>query len=255
MRPIEEGEFDILVEGEDAPQIAGIVDERGPVDFSDKRRWKIVTENEEGDLTITSRTIETERGGRDDDADLTSSGSKYSGQDRRLNPSPRRRSRADDSDSSPPRRAKNSNPSPPRRSRHRDSDLSPPRRSRNDDSDQSPSGQRQVGNSDSDLSPPRKSRNYDSDLSPPRRGTKHPSSARGATGRSCRSTGGNQRGSDSDFSPPRKRKQNLDADYLSAPRRNEHRSRRDDSPRASSRKGHSDKDPSRSGRHDARSIR
>jgi len=61
MRPIEEGEFDILLEGEDAPQIAGIVDERGPVDFTDKRRWKIITENDEGDLTIINRTVDKEK--------------------------------------------------------------------------------------------------------------------------------------------------------------------------------------------------
>ncbi|XP_076651315.1 BUD13 homolog isoform X2 [Halictus rubicundus] len=61
MRPIEDNEFDIFINGEDAPQIAGIVDERGPVDFTDKRRWKIIADSQDGDLTITSQYRENKQ--------------------------------------------------------------------------------------------------------------------------------------------------------------------------------------------------
>lgn len=54
MRPIEDGEFDILNNTEDAPQIVGIVDERGPVDFSDKRKWKIIADDGSGNISVTS---------------------------------------------------------------------------------------------------------------------------------------------------------------------------------------------------------
>ena len=49
---MEKNEFDIFTNAEDAPQIAGVVDERGPVDFSDKRRWKIIANDKGDDLAI-----------------------------------------------------------------------------------------------------------------------------------------------------------------------------------------------------------
>ncbi|CAL1688050.1 unnamed protein product [Lasius platythorax] len=202
MRPIEEGEFDILLEGEDAPQIAGIIDERGPVDFTDKRRWKIITENEEGDLTIINRTTSKEKRfqvdemdanqNNSDDSDLSPPGSKNS---KNADLNSRGQSKNDSSNSSPPRsrhsKNKHADLSPRRKtkdiSKDNDSDLSPPRskhsknkhvdlnprkkfesESKDDDSDLSPP--RQSKNNDSDLSSPRQSRNNDnnSDLSPPR---------------------------------------------------------------------------------------
>lgn len=248
MRPLKEGEFDILLVGEDAPQIAGVVDERGPVDFSDKRRWKIITENEEGDLTISSHIINTEKQmwisetnaepDKNDDADLSPprSLSKHS-KNKRLNLRPHKQSKHDD----------DSNSSPPRRPRNYDSDLSPPKKSKDNDSD---------------LSPPRKSKDNDSDLSPPR-STKHRIAH--ATSRRNYHGSGN-RGSDSDLSPPRQRKQNLDTDLyesrrskkshdsdLSESRRKEHRSRSDNSSRSSSRK--TDREHDYSSRHSSRSSR
>lgn len=297
MRPVEEGEFDILLEGEDAPQIAGIIDERGPVDFTDKRRWKIITENDEGDLTIINRTVEEKRNldetnaERVDIADnLDLSPPRANFKNKHMDSSSRGRSKDDSSDLSPPRakhfknkhmstderskgdssdlspsRSKHINSNSRRRPKNDDSDLSPPRQSKNYDSDLSPP--RRSRNNDSDLSPPRKPKNYDSDLNPPRN-TKHRTSARDTSGRSYRSSG--NRGSDSDFSPPRKnRKQNLDTDLyesrkstksrdsdLSTSRRNEHRSRRDNSPRSVSRRDdrrheyHDKKSSFRSGRQD-----
>ncbi|XP_018046702.1 PREDICTED: BUD13 homolog [Atta colombica] len=278
MRPIEEGEFDILLEGEDAPQIAGIVDERGPVDFTDKRRWKIITENDEGDLTIINHIIDKDKRNLNEtntkqanDFDLSPPRVKHS-KNKHVDLSPHEQSKGDSSDLSSPRskhsknkcadlspngRSKDSSDLSPlrlkhskhkhidsnsyRRSKNDDSDLSPPRQSKNYDSDLSPS--RQSRNNDSDLSPPRKLKNYDSDLSPPRN-TKHRTSTYSTSRRSYRSSG--NKDSDSDFSPPRKnRKQNLDTDLYesrkkmkdkdsdsSISRRNDHRSRRDNSPRS-----------------------
>ncbi|XP_011875373.1 PREDICTED: BUD13 homolog isoform X2 [Vollenhovia emeryi] len=282
MRPVEEGEFDILLDGEDAPQIAGIVDERGPVDFTDKKRWKIITENDEGDLTIINRAVGQEkrdcdetsvkwtnddpspprarhsktkhmdsspRGRSKDDSSGLSPPRPKQSKNKRADVSPDERSKDDSSDLSPPRpkrsKDKHVDSNSGRRPRNDDSDLSPPRQSKNYDSDLSPP--RQSRNNDSHLSPPRKPKNYDSDLSPPR-SAKHRTSARGTSGRSYRGSG--NRDSDSDLSPPRKgRKQSLDTDLyesrksmkgrdsdVSASRRNEHRSRRDNSPRSISRR-------------------
>ncbi|KAG5330893.1 BUD13 protein, partial [Acromyrmex heyeri] len=236
MRPIEEGEFNILLEGEDAPQIAGIVDERGPVDFTDKRRWKIITENDEGDLTIINHIIDKDKRNLDeantkqanDNSDLSPPRAKHS-KNKHVDLSPHGQSKGDSSDL---------NLSPPGQSKNYNSDLSPSRQSRNNDSD---------------LSPPRKLKNYDSDLSPPRN-TKHRTSAHSTSGRSYRSSG--NKDSDSDFSPPRKnRKQNLDTDLYesrkktkgkdsdsSTSRRNDHRSRRDNSSHSISRRNNREHD-------------
>ncbi|XP_070164691.1 BUD13 homolog [Polyergus mexicanus] len=251
MRPIEEGEFDILLNGEDAPQIAGIIDERGPVNFTDKRRWKIITENEEGDLTIINRTTnknkilqmdETDANqNKNDDSDLNPSRSRHSNH---ADISPHRKSenkfKDNDSDLSPPRsrhsKNKHANLNSYRKSKGKakdnDSDLSPPRQSRNNDND-------------SDLSPPRQFKNYDSDLDLPRKSMKH--STHSISERSYRSS--RNRGSDSDFSPSRKRKQDLNTDLYESrknkktrdsnsdtSRRKEHRSRKEDSPYSSSRR-------------------
>nr|XP_003701712.1 PREDICTED: BUD13 homolog isoform X1 [Megachile rotundata]XP_012136849.1 PREDICTED: BUD13 homolog isoform X1 [Megachile rotundata]XP_012136850.1 PREDICTED: BUD13 homolog isoform X1 [Megachile rotundata] len=211
MRPMEENEFDIFIDAEDAPQIAGVVDERGPVDFSDKRRWKIVADTEGGDLTITSSNKENKRSRKEKNM-----------LDHDLSPRRKQKKPSDDNDLSPPRMSKKQNRT------DADSDLSPPRRKSkkhakkssesSSDSDSSVNipthkvkkkKKRKEKYSDSDLSPPRKSKKHksdkklkygdkhDSDLSPPRR---------------------NKKGSDSDLSPPRKARNDSDSD-LSPPRR------------------------------------
>ncbi|GAB1864282.1 BUD13 homolog [Camponotus japonicus] len=232
MRPIEKGEFDILLDGEDAPQIAGIIDERGPVDFTDKKRWKIITENEEGDLTIINRTINKEKilqidetdanQNNSDDSNLSPPRSKYS-KNKNADLSPRRQSKNDNSDSSPPRsrhsKNKQADLSPRRKSQHKskdnDSDLSPPRQSRNNDSDSSPPRRSKKNNDDLDLSPPRSKhsknkhvnlnsrrkfkddiKDSDLDLSPPRQ----------------------YKNNDSDLSPPRQSRNNDNDSDLSPPR-------------------------------------
>ncbi|XP_077261795.1 uncharacterized protein LOC143897214 [Temnothorax americanus] len=176
MRPIEDGEFDILLEGEDAPQIAGIVDERGPVDFTDKRRWKIITENDEGDLTIINRPIdketrnlnETNAKRINDNLDLSPPRAKHSKNKRMASSSGR--SKDDGSDLSPPRPTHSKDKHIDSRGRSKndgDSDLSPLRPTHSKDKHIDSRG-RPKNDDDSDLSPPRQSKNYDSDLSPPR---------------------------------------------------------------------------------------
>ncbi|XP_078032991.1 uncharacterized protein LOC144467882 [Augochlora pura] len=233
MRPIDDNEIDIFIDGEDAPQIAGIVDERGPVDFTDKRRWKIIANSEDGDLTITSQYKENKRStyianDSNNDSNLprkestkhTNSNNKNyqrssdSGSDAEMSSHKnkkhtRRKKKIQDSDMSPPRRnhnkGYNSDLNPPRmsKSKNYETDLSPPRKfkSKNDDSDLSPPRISKSKNYDSDLSPPRKSnsRNNDSDLSPPRKSK--------------------SKNYDSDLSPPRKSKSRNDDPDLSPPRK------------------------------------
>ncbi|CAK9826402.1 BUD13 homolog [Anthophora retusa] len=111
MRPLAENEFDMFIDVEDAPQIAGVVDERGPVDFTDKRRWKIIANDDDGDLTIT--TVDKK--------------DKQSRQVKNLNPTRKQKEYSDD-DLSPPRVPKQQrNETHRKRKKDEDSDLSPPR--------------------------------------------------------------------------------------------------------------------------------
>ncbi|XP_043261828.1 BUD13 homolog isoform X2 [Colletes gigas] len=243
MRPIDESQFDIYITAEDAPQIAGIVDERGPVDFGDKRRWKIVADNEDGDLTITSQDKESKRSkkvARNLDDDLTP---------------PRMQKKCLNDDSSPPRTHKSIKKKQSKRNVEENNDLSPPgRKSKkhanserktsqsNSDSDSSsevnvPSSKmkkkakRRDKEIDSDLSPPRQPKNHDSDSSLPKKSTKH---------RSQRSKKVQSK-SDSDMSPPRRNREDSDSD-LSPPRSKKNQNHDSDfSPPRRSRKHEHDK--------------
>lgn len=232
LRPMEENEFDIFIDAEDAPQIAGVVDERGPVDFTDKRRWKIIANDEDGDLTITSvdkgnRQLEKPKHISDNSPNPLRKEKEYSSDDlspprisKKTKDETNRKAKEDeDSDLSPPRIKfkKHSNLNhtgsdndsqdtdvSSRKMKERkkrrekisdDSDLSPPRKSRKHKSEKS---RKQKDANNSDLSPPRKNRkDSDSDLSPPRKSRKD---------------------LDSDSSPPRKSKKDIDSDL--SPERN-----------------------------------
>ncbi|CAK9818753.1 BUD13 homolog [Anthophora plagiata] len=209
MRPLAENEFDIFIDVEDAPQIAGVVDERGPVDFTDKRRWKIIANEDDGDLTIT--TIDKKN--------------KQSKQVKNLNPTRKQKEYSDD-DLSPPRVSKQQrNETHRKREKDEDSDLSPPRlkskkhnskyRTPQSDSDNNSNQEVDIPrhkikkkakrkehvSDDSDLSPPRRTKNYDSDLSPPRKSKKHKSQKNKYKDKS-----------DSDLSPPRRSRKDIDSD-------------------------------------------
>ncbi|XP_017893565.1 BUD13 homolog isoform X2 [Ceratina calcarata] len=219
MRPMEENEFDIFIDAEDAPQIAGVVDERGPVDFSDKRRWKIMANDEGGDLTVTSvnKEVRQSRQTRDES-------------DNDKSP-PRRQQRRLDDDLSPPRASKKQKKS----RRDEDSDLSPPRikskkKKQNSDSEDAQLNipehkinkkakmKEKVSSPDSDSSPPRRNNQYDFDLSPPRKSKKHRSEKhKEKNGSDLSPLRRRRKDSDSDLSPPRKSRKDVDTD-LSPPR-------------------------------------
>ena len=140
IRPIEENEFDIFINAEDAPQIAGVVDEHGPVDFSDKRRWKIIANDESGDLTITSVAKENKQSKQvkkisDDDLSPSKIQQKYSNDD--LSP-PRISKRSKDERNKKVQKDEDSDLSPPRiKSRsHINSKCESPQSNSDDDSSQ-----------------------------------------------------------------------------------------------------------------------
>ena len=182
-----QNEEDLLDTQEDAPFIAGVVDERSEElrtkqDFVESKKWKQLGSNQDSPAVESKSTV-----GSSSSQKLIRGKPKLtnkhlrSRQDSDSDASPRRRHDSD-SDQSPPRKRhdSDSDPSPPRKRHDSDSDQSPPRKRHDSDADQSPPRKRH--DSDSDQSPPRKK--YDSDASPPRKHQK----------------------SDSDASPPRRRK-------------------------------------------------
>ncbi|KAH8346493.1 hypothetical protein KR084_001549 [Drosophila pseudotakahashii] len=158
--------------------------------------------------------------------------------------SPRRR-RVNSSDQSPPRRGRDSDQSPPRRKR-RDSDQSPPRKARN--GNQSPTRKRR----DSDQSPPRKRkdkqsptrRRRDSDQSPPRRRRSNSDQSPPRRRREKDASPPRRRG-DFNQSPPRRRRKDSDQ---SPPRR-----QKDDDQSPVRKRRDSDQSPPRRRRDDKQS--
>nr|CAD7413682.1 unnamed protein product [Timema poppensis] len=225
MRPLDDNELDLYNLDEDAPQIAGIIDERPEElrtieEFRGSKRWKVVTDDNE-DVHVT-----------DIRAEVSSE---------EIKPS-EKRSQQGDSDESPKRRTHDDDLSPPRkRSEKNDSDESPPRKSskKNFDIPKSKKSKylREEVHSrkprkryDSDVSPSRKSnRGSDSDESVSRRGDKRNSSSKFSSfsnnARNSRLRGKNKH--DSVSSAPRKRADDSD---VSPVRRSEGKSDSDHSP-------------------------
>ncbi|XP_057318713.1 BUD13 homolog [Microplitis mediator] len=54
IRPMDDAEYDIINATEDAPMIVGVIDERGPVDFADKKKWKIIADDGDGNVAVSS---------------------------------------------------------------------------------------------------------------------------------------------------------------------------------------------------------
>ncbi|XP_012277242.1 BUD13 homolog isoform X2 [Orussus abietinus] len=210
MRPIEEGEFEIFNSTEDAPQIVGIVDERGPVDFSDSKRWKIIADDGQGDITITSKARENTDGRDSKDAfesdhEFTS---KRNGQSHdHGSKSTRIGSKNSDVDLNSLKKKKH-RPNSKMGDEHESKDLSPPRKSKKSSDDENCSRSKKC--SDDDLSPPRRHKMCsDDDFSPPRKHKRRSSDVRPPRRhKMC---------SDDDLSPPRKHKRR--SDDLSPPRR------------------------------------
>uniref|UniRef100_A0A8D8S4R7 BUD13 homolog n=1 Tax=Cacopsylla melanoneura TaxID=428564 RepID=A0A8D8S4R7_9HEMI len=209
MKTLDNGELELYQLSEDAPVIAGIVDER-PLEvqqadkYKDVKRWKVVTGGSDDDVRITDKSEQMKkskhmkaRNKNDSDSDVSPPrNSKQKSKKPGADFSPPRKSRKDAniSDLSPPRKSKN------KFRKNSDSDISPPRKSnkssrQNSDPDiflATKSSKKSRNDSDSDVSPPRKSskkarENYDSDISPPRKSSKK-----------------SRQNSDPDISPPRK---------------------------------------------------
>nr|CAD7260353.1 unnamed protein product [Timema shepardi] len=225
MRPLDDNELDLYNLDEDAPQIAGIIDERPEElrtieEFRGSKRWKVVTDDNE-DVHVT-----------DIRAEVSSE---------EIKPS-EKRSQQGDSDESPKRRTRDDDLSPPRkRSEKNDSDESPPRKSSKHNLDIPKSkkskylrdevhSRKPRKRYDSDVSPSRKSnRGSDSDESVSRRGDKRNSSSKFSSfsnnARNSRLRGKNKY--DSVSSAPRKRADDSD---VSPVRRSEGKSDSDHSP-------------------------
>ncbi|XP_050358012.1 BUD13 homolog [Nymphalis io] len=209
LRPLGGDELDILNEGEDAPQVVGIIDERPEEirkleDFKTSSKWRVINQDDGFNSKLQIEEVKRDNKEVEKENEIVF-GKMYSDSED---------DKKYDSDPSPPRKnsEKNKKKSTSKGNQDSDSDVSPPRRNdksknRNYDSDPSPprnskksvqnkdrnNRQRDIegspqrrGNSsswmnkndDSDESPPRKrpkkktstaNRNYDTQLSPPRK--------------------------------------------------------------------------------------
>ncbi|PNF38109.1 BUD13-like protein [Cryptotermes secundus] len=263
MRPLDEGELDLYHLSEDAPQIAGIIDERPEYmrtleEFRGTRKWRIMSdENGAEDIKVTAV-------GNVDKQVVTGSLRNHGKSDL----SPQRRcdsakeskkasNKHPDSESSPMRKCQgDSDASPPRKSRIRsESDISPPRKlqmkgknRKENDSDSSPPWKHKNGpafspkSSDSEVSPLRKEKSK-RDLSPVRR-SKGDTSLSAVRRSNC----------DMDLSPVRKSKHDSN---LSPARKGKHEAGKPTSTQRSTKHGissprknkyHSDSSPPRKSR-------
>ncbi|XP_068157586.1 BUD13 homolog isoform X2 [Drosophila tropicalis] len=183
----DEVDEELLLGGEDAPQIVGEYIEENPNEIRSK--WRNIAVKEEEETAQEEPTVRIKAEPRDADDEENRWGRKAS--------SLREKSPVTAIKIKQERRSPSSDQSPPRRKR-RDSDQSPPRRRK-----QSPPRRRR---SNSDQSPPR--RRNDSDLSPVRR--RRPSAesspARNRQKRRSPDQSPHRRRRDSDQSPARRKK-------------------------------------------------
>ncbi|XP_026743439.1 BUD13 homolog [Trichoplusia ni] len=255
LRPLDGDELDILDQGEDAPQIAGIIDERPEEvkkaeQFSISSKWKVINQDDGFNSKLEISEIKSDIKQVEKENELIF-GKMYSdSEDEQKN----------NSDASPPRKPTNDNQakSKPSKKHDSDSDFSPPRKtdrsprsskkerarkpSRWGDfgpetvstdhspkrGDRNPSPHRKSRKDtskrrspSSDQSPPRKSRNNDSDASPPRKSRKNNDSDESPPRKSKK----NHDSRRNDDSPPRKSKKNYDSD-MSPPRKSKSDGRR-----------------------------
>ncbi|CAB3247023.1 unnamed protein product [Arctia plantaginis] len=256
LRALDGDELDIFDEGEDAPQVAGIIDER-PEELKQlealktSSKWKVVSQDDGFNSKLQVEEIKRDIKETDKENELIF-GKMYSDSEDEKN---------NDSDISPPRKqtSEHQKSSKPSRKHDSDSDFSPPRKQNgnhrnNNNSDVSPPrpnksnervrkpsrwGSKEEGtqqskdshrrqSQSSDVSPPRKSKKYDSDQSPPR--SKKNMHRRGSQS-SDDSPPRKPKKYESDLSPQRKHKKKHDSDQL-PPRK----SRQDYAPKSPIRK-------------------
>ncbi|CAK1595016.1 unnamed protein product [Parnassius mnemosyne] len=264
LRPLDGDELDILDEGEDAPQIAGIIDERPEEikkleQFKTSSKWRVVNQDDGFNSKLQIEEIKKDIKEVEKENELIF-GKMYSdSEDEKKNdsdPSPPRKNTKDDhnkatkavkrtqnnsdSDFSPPRRRDTG--SPPKKSKSNnenyDSDLSIRRKNQTRESkskQRKPSRWEQLDNDNDKKS---RQRSPNSDTSPRRKKQKREQSPN-------RRNKALKRSSSSDISPPRKskkvdRSKNYDSD-LSPPRK----SRKDSPERKRNRTPDSDLSPPR----------
>ncbi|XP_066994614.2 BUD13 homolog isoform X2 [Anabrus simplex] len=278
MRPLEDGEIELYSLAEDAPQIAGIIDERPDelrtLEEFGTKRWKVVAdENGIEDIKVTAINHSSKPNSDD-------SRSNCAKQRQCPDTSPVRKSRTRNSpsvssSSSPPRRQKsdispkdrdnskvqkkpevqtqdsrrrNIDDSSPRKiKKEPDSDESPPRKSRKQETP--PRKMEKLNSMNS--SPGGRSRRYDADESPPRKPKRQDVSKSPALkvkrendSDESASRKPKQKRYDSDESPPRRTKR--PDSNKSPPRRSKRDSDSDESPpRKYKRKDYSDESPPR----------
>nr|XP_018917744.1 PREDICTED: BUD13 homolog isoform X2 [Bemisia tabaci] len=244
MRLLGENELDLFQMDEDAPQIAGIIDERPPElqtleSYRNSKRWKVVAESDE--LTISDVHAEAEERKK-----LTSKNNKEIAHrfiSHNIEKPDSERSKLNsksEKNLDSKKMSKSSSSKLPEKSRHVDSSESSPRPSKirksKNDSDFSPtrSSKRNSGNS-SDLSPPRptrrKSKSSDSDQSPhrPSKNNKYSDDSDMSPPRKKVSRSKHRSGNDSDLSPPRSSIRRGNSSDLSPPRPTRRKSRSSDS--------------------------
>lgn len=261
LRTLEGDELDVFDQGEDAPQIAGIIDDRPEEvkkaeQFSSSTKWKVINQDDGFNSKIQIEEIKRDIKQTEKENELIF-GKMYSDSEDE---------KAKDSDLSPPRKQDSDKPkaskkqdsdsdfSPPRkrasRSPKRSPDRSPRRKQinrhdgtkrRNDrrspDSDPSPPRKRDTDkakaskkhDSDSDFSPPRKKSNRSPkrspDRSPNRRNMNRSPSRHDGTKRTNDKSHKRRSPNDSDLSPPRKTSKTHGSDSdLSPPRKTDTRS-------------------------------
>ncbi|CAH0697790.1 unnamed protein product [Spodoptera exigua] len=183
LRTLEGDELDVFDQGEDAPQIVGIIDDRPEEvkkaeQFSSSTKWKVINQDDGFSSKLQIEEIKRDIKQTEKENELIF-GKMYSDSEDE---------KANGSDLSPPRKQDTERPKPSKR-RNSDSDISPPRKNH------SPSRKK-----DSERPKSSKRRDSDSDCSPPRRKNQSPSRKRDSE----RPKASKRRDSDSDFSPPRK---------------------------------------------------
>ncbi|KAG6465491.1 hypothetical protein O3G_MSEX015183 [Manduca sexta] len=151
LRPLEGDELDILDGGEDAPQIAGIIDDRPEElrkieEFGSSSKWRVISQDDGFNSKLQVQEIKKDVKETKKENEIIF-GKMYSDSE----------DEKQDSDVSPPRKTSGNhngdrNQSKSTKKHNSDSDFSPPRRKEKEDSSKSK----------------RKDKNYDSDPSPPR---------------------------------------------------------------------------------------
>ncbi|KAJ8667816.1 hypothetical protein QAD02_009479 [Eretmocerus hayati] len=208
---LNDNEIDIFNATEDAPQIVGIIDERGPVDFDNKQRWKVIADDGTGDIAISrieepqKKHVDTAGNNvRAKQASHKSLKTKEWDKGELSEKKKHRNHRSDSNSSSSSSSSDSDNDARKASKKRRDRSRKAQKKKKRDENSSSDSG------SDSDSSnnePQRKKRERrKSDDDNPRSNTSHNSSNRKRE-LSPRRRDRNQNGSDSDMSLPRPRKE------------------------------------------------